>query len=61
MEVIAQNAEGVDYPSETGAGFAKRIFKRLRSAHRFEEVAPVVAAVDDVVLESAGFSERRLP
>jgi hypothetical protein len=49
VKVISQQAKRVDFPAETRAGFTKRALKRLRGAHGVEKVAPVIAAIDDVI------------
>jgi hypothetical protein len=49
VEVVAQDCECVDIPTEAGAGFAERGFEGFCRARGFEEITAVIAAINAVV------------
>ena len=52
VEMVSQNREGVDFPPKSGAGLTQRGLDGTRGSGRFENVAPVIPAIDDVINRS---------
>ena len=52
VEMVSQNREGVDFPPKSGAGLTQRGLEGTRGSGRFENVAPVIPAIDDVINRS---------
>jgi hypothetical protein len=49
VKVISQQAKSVNGPIKAGAGFSQGALERLGRTDRIEQIATIVAAIDDMI------------